>query len=324
MVTAVIHSYNLTSPVPLSCKFSLDGYYVWGSTVIKGHDNRYHMIFSMWEKQFGFDGWMTNSVFGYAVSDCAAGPYRYEGVILEGSGDGHWDGRNLHNECLLYEDGVYYLYYTGAAGDGSFWDNRNHQRVGVMTAPHPKGPWKRFDCPLVDVEGENLLTATPNVIKMPDGQFMMVYKTVLPGPMPFGGKVVHKVAVAEHPLGPFVTREQPFLSLPDFSFPIDDHVQWICDGVYYALVKDNQNQILGKGIGLVLFSSADGINWKLSEDPFVLGQMLDWEDGTTESYVRLEMPKPIFDGEKIVALALAARPTDEEKLSYNVQIPLKF
>ena len=35
----MIHSYNLIIPVPLSGKLSLDDYYVWGSTVIKGHDN---------------------------------------------------------------------------------------------------------------------------------------------------------------------------------------------------------------------------------------------------------------------------------------------
>lgn len=308
--------------LPEHCRFSIPGWYVWGSTIVKGEDRKFHMIFSMWEEKYGFDAWMQHSKLGYAVADFATGPYQFVKIIAEGRGGDFWDAVNVHNECMIYEDGHYYLYYTGAKGNGEFWDNRNHQRAGVMVAKHPAGPWKRFDKPLIDVKNGNLTTGDPVVSKMKDGKFLMVYKTVLPGKMPFGGGVVHKVAIAEHPLGPFVDQEEPFIELPNADFPIDDHTEWLEDNVYYAIVKDNQNKILKRGTGSVLFQSDDGIHWKMAENPFLLGLSLEWDHGI-ENYSRLEMPKIVWDGDRIAAVAFAARPEDAQKLSYNIQIPVQ-
>lgn len=312
---------NFPPVVPAHCKFSLPGWYVWGSTIIKGEDHKFHMIFSMWEEKYGYDAWMQHSKFGYAVSEHADGPYRFVKIVAEGRGGDYWDAVNVHNECIIFVKGVYYLYYTGAKGNGEFWDNRNNQRVGVMTAPHPSGPWKRFDAPLVDVKDGNLTTGDPVVSVMGDGRYLMVYKTVLPGKLPFGGGVVHKMAIADHPLGPFVDQAGAFIELPGADFPIDDHTEWYEDGVYYAIVKDNQNKILRKGTGSVLFTSRDGIKWELAERPFLLGLTLEWEDGQKE-YSRLEMPKIIWDNGKMAAISFAAREKDENVLSYNIQIPL--
>lgn len=308
--------------IPIKSKFSLPGWYIWGSTIVKGEDQKFHMIFSMWEEEYGYDAWMQHSKFGYAISDAASGPYEFQDIIIEGSGGEGWDAVNVHNECLLCYRDKYYLYYTGAKGNGEFWDNRNNQRVGVMVADHPSGPWQRFDKPLVDVKNGNFTTGTPNVIEMLDGRFLMVYKTVTPGKLPFGGGVLHKIAIADHPLGPFIDEEHPFLQLPGANFPIDDHTEWVENGRYYAIVKDNQNKILKQGIGSLLYESEDGVNWQLTPEPYLLGLSLTWEDGTTEQYSRLEMPKIIWNEDRMEAIAFAARPADKSQLSFNIQIPL--
>ena len=50
-----------------------ENYFVWGGSVIKGKDGKYHMLFSLWEsgeKWAPFqDGWLINSKIAYAVSD---------------------------------------------------------------------------------------------------------------------------------------------------------------------------------------------------------------------------------------------------------------
>ena len=52
---------------------NIPGYFVWGGSVIKESDGKYHMFFSRWiagpdHPQFNA-GWLINSEIGYAVSN---------------------------------------------------------------------------------------------------------------------------------------------------------------------------------------------------------------------------------------------------------------
>jgi hypothetical protein len=105
---------------------NLPGYFVWGGSVVKGDDGRFHMLFSLWESETpggSFSrNWVLESQIGYAVSGSASGPFEFRGVVLRGSrfsGDSlRWDAYSVHNPHLKRFDGTYYLYYTGTSDPG--------------------------------------------------------------------------------------------------------------------------------------------------------------------------------------------------------------
>ncbi|WJH33547.1 glycoside hydrolase family protein [Paenibacillus sp. CC-CFT747] len=302
-------------------KFELPDWNVWGSTMLRTEEGTCHLIFSRWLRSLGHQAWATHSELAYATSSLPEGPYEVQGTALTQDGEGRWDSGGFHNESLIEADGIYYLYYIGQHGNGEWWNHRNNQRVGVAVADHPSGPWKRFDKPLLEPRPGHLTTGTPHVFKRPDGKYQMVYKTVTEGPMPFGGSVRHVIALADHPLGPFVDHPEPFIRTPKTNFPIDDHVEWVQDGRYYAIVKDNKGEFTGMHSAMILFESEDGIHWELSRDPLVMKPQITWEDGVVQPFERLEMPKLYFENGKPAILYLAGLPIGSEH-SFMVAVPL--
>ena len=124
--------------------FRLPGWVVWCGSMIPGWDGKYYLLFSLWEEKYGFEGWMQHSKIGCAVAEDPMGPYRFQGIVLEGSGiSGAWDRDVVHNPWIIGHDGRFYLFYTGNYGNGDYRDHGRHQRIGLAVAPHPAGPWKR-------------------------------------------------------------------------------------------------------------------------------------------------------------------------------------
>ncbi len=295
---------------------------IWGSTPVRTSDGVCHLIFSRWPRRLGFDAWATNSEYAYATAPGPFGPYTVHGRILPPAGDSkRWDSGGCHNPSLIEHNGGYYLYYSGHHGNGEWWNHRNNQRVGVAVADHPSGPWRLFDEPLMKPRPGHILTTTPHVFLRLDGQFEMVYKTVTEGPMPFGGVVKHVIALADNPLGPFEDVRDSFISTPKSKFPIDDHVQWVQEGRYYALAKDNSGEFVGERRPLILFTSENGLDWTLGDNPVMIRPEITWEDDTVVRYERLEMPKILFGDGLPVALFLAALPKDADH-SHSLFVPL--
>lgn len=312
----------LPKTVPITSKFEMKNWFIWGSTMVRTDDGVYHLIFSRWRKEFGFDSWAIHSELAYATSNDRMGPFTYNGVALSGSGDGKWDGDNIHNEALLLADGKYYLYYGGNYGNGEFWDHRNHQRVGVAVADHPSGPWKRFEKPLIEPKDGNWLTTTPTITARPEGGYLMVYKTVTHGSAPFGGSVKHIIATSDHPLGPFKDHPEPFIRSPRTNFPIDDHYEFYYQDRYYCIAKDHGDNATPHGNALILYDSNNGFNWGMSEHTLVMPRWIHWEDGTVQHFRRLEMPKLLFNDEGDPTVLLLAALTEDEQHSFCVAIPL--
>jgi hypothetical protein len=106
---------------------NLEGYFVWGGTVIKGNDNKYHMVFSLWksdEPNGSFSrNWVLESKLGYAVSDYPDKNFEFKKIILEGTryqGDTlSWDAQSVHNPHVKKFKNKYYLYYTGSKDPGT-------------------------------------------------------------------------------------------------------------------------------------------------------------------------------------------------------------
>tara|TARA_R110000744_G_scaffold272677_1_gene385576 strand:+ start:793 stop:2031 length:1239 start_codon:yes stop_codon:yes gene_type:complete len=106
--------------------FQIPNYFVWGASVIKGDDGKYHMLFSLWES--GTEGgsfvkdWVLQSKIGYAVSDYPDKDFRFQKIVLKGTryqGDNlSWDAQMVHNPHIKKFNGKYYLYYIGARDPG--------------------------------------------------------------------------------------------------------------------------------------------------------------------------------------------------------------
>jgi len=105
---------------------NIDGYFVWGGSVIKGDDGKYHMLFSLWESGINYgsfvQSWVLESKIGYAVSDYPDRDFKFKKIILKGTrynGDTtSWDAQMVHNPHIKKFNDTYYLYYVGAKDNG--------------------------------------------------------------------------------------------------------------------------------------------------------------------------------------------------------------
>ncbi|MCK0190262.1 glycoside hydrolase family protein [Arenibacter sp. F20364] len=106
--------------------FQIPNYFVWGASVVKGDDGKYHMLFSLWESgkeggSFARD-WVLQSKIGYAVSDYPDRDFEFQKIVLKGTryhGDySSWDAQMVHNPHIKKFNGKYYLYYIGSKDPG--------------------------------------------------------------------------------------------------------------------------------------------------------------------------------------------------------------
>lgn len=312
----------------------------WGGSVVKGQDGLYHMLYSRWPKQIGWE-WVNYSVIAHAVSKSPFGPYKHKNVALPDRGTEHWDGSCTHNPTVHKFNGKYYLYYMGNIGDEKIvsvpgkakinWMHRNNQRIGVAVADDPNGPWKRFDKPVLDItHGDSLahdalMTSNPSVCQMADGKILMVYKAVgKKFPMPQGGPVVHCVAIADSPTGPFKKYPDPVFLEEGVRFPAEDPYIWFAEGKYRAIVKYITHEGKKRLFSLVHYDSEDGIDWKKAKNFEISDRSFTWEDGSTQKFDHLERPQVLVENGIPIALTCAADTYDENHVrqSFNVQIPL--
>lgn len=163
--------------------------FIWGASVVKGDDNKYHMLYSTWEcgdslPSFS-DSWVLNSKIAYAVSDYPDHDFKIRKIVLQGralDGDSTaWDAQMVHNPHLKHFNGKYYLYYVGsvdpgvqAAGSpGEKLNKRNrvqqNQKIGVISfdsfADLENGNFTRSDKPLLEprtrVKPDNIVNPSP-------------------------------------------------------------------------------------------------------------------------------------------------------------------
>src|SRR5690606_37730294 len=149
-------------PAPKNGGFSMDGYWIWDPSVIKGPDGLYHMFASRWSKRYGFGNWVTNSEVVRAVSDTPEGPYWFVEVVLPARGNQYFDGCTTHNPRIIRSGDYYVLYYFGntysqpnpsfeedvwASGLAQIaWMNK---RIGMAYSKSLKGPWTRVAQPIL-------------------------------------------------------------------------------------------------------------------------------------------------------------------------------
>ncbi len=163
--------------------------FVWGGSVVRGDDGKYHMLYATWEcgdtlPAFG-DSWLLHSKIAYAVSDFPDRDFEFKKIVLQGrmhDGDSTaWDAQMVHNPHLKKFNGKYYLYFIGSkdpgaqppGSPGANLNRRNrvqqNQKIGVIEFDSfedlAEGNFKRPNAPLLSprtrVKPDNVVDPSP-------------------------------------------------------------------------------------------------------------------------------------------------------------------
>ena len=320
---------EMVQPISADHQFINSDFHIWGASVVKGFDNKYHMYYSRWPFELGHFAWVSHSEIAYAVADKAEGPYTHVNVALPRRSSEYWDGTTTHNPTVIKQDGLYYLYYMGTTSpveakqptsmkNKDWWLYRNNQRIGVAWSKNPMGPWERLDHPIIDVSQDPnspdaLMTSNPAINFTPDGKVIAIYKCVgkqagwkpidLDSPdnigLSKGDKVRYMVAYAEDPKGPFTKRAETIFELKEGEeehMIAEDPFVWSQDGRYYALVTDIMGLFTGEKGAIALMESPNRYDWQKAKYPKVLSSRILKEDGTRTDY-KIERPQLLVEEE---------------------------
>jgi hypothetical protein len=333
--------------VPVDGGFKQEGYWVWGSSIVKGDDGKYHMYVSRWPKTLRFHpGWMVASEIVHAVSDTAVGPYAFSDVALGKRHPQYWDGQSCHNPKVFRHGDTYVLFYMGSTHP--FDDavkhpeevvlnskysivGRANKRIGVATAPSPYGPWTRMDKPVLDTKPDtfySFLTSNPTPIIHEDGSVLMIFKSrKYNDQFPYHSDMMLGVAKAPHYAGPYtVVMDEPVFSETRFGV-VEDPYLWEDAKGYHMLAKDMKGAIAGQPHCGILAHSKDGLNWEVDAHPLAYTKQLKWDDGKTIEMGQLERVQGLIEDGELTHLSFAVMdgPGGFHRGSntWNIVVPLK-
>ncbi|UXP32644.1 glycoside hydrolase family protein [Reichenbachiella agarivorans] len=296
---------------PTNGGFQQEGYWVWGSSVIKGEDHLYHMYVSRWPQYLPFHpGWMIASEIVHAVSETPEGPYRFSDVALGARGAQYWDGRSSHNPKVVKYKDTYILYYMGSTHPfeevttqnvdeftlDSKWciAGRWRKRIGIATAKSPYGPWERLEAPILDVKPDtfySFLTSNPSPLIKDDGSVVLLFK----GRGYQSDEISHgdmsvSVATAPSYKGPYVVMgDEPLFSEQNFGEIEDPHL-WSDRHGYHMVAKDQRGRITGEAGDGLLAHSKDGLTWVVDQNPQAYTKTVKWDNGKIIQQGQLERP----------------------------------
>lgn len=330
---------------PRTPAFESEGYWVWGSSVVKGEDGKYHMFVSRFPKSLPFHpGWMIASEIVHATSDTPEGPYKFSDIALPARGAQYWDGRSTHNPRILKYKNKYYLIYMGSTHPfanptyeqltlDSPWCTigRSNKRIGLAVADSPYGPWKRFDEPILKTKPNtfySFLVSNPSPIIQEDGSVMMIFKgRTYIGDNKFSDMALG-MAYAPSIEGPYkvLNDDQPIFQV-NGQGEAEDPFLWKDNKGYHAIFKDHVSKFTGEQGGGVMAHSKDGIRWTVDKDPKAYSRTVEWKDGKVEMQGQLERPFLLFENGKATYAFFATMngPGGFENAtkSWNMVIPIK-
>lgn len=320
--------YDKFEPIATENIFKTEGYYNWGTSIIKGKDGKYHMFYSRWKKEYGFYGWLTHSEIAHATSKNPSGPWKYKKTALEGAGKNRWDAITAHNPKIKYFEGKYYLYYISTnLGDKAYLEEdlietaktgyshpnwkilRPNQRTGVAVSNSINGPWQRMQQPLIEPSGPiTTLTVNPAIDKGKDGKYYLVIKGDKPNEKRFIRN--QAVAISETPAGPFIIQEKPVI----------DYIDTEDMSIWYDETRNRFYGVFHTHGFIGMVTSEDGINWKKSNEYVLMRKEVRMKDGSVLIPDRLERPFIYHENGKPKVLSLAVKKDND---SYSIFIPIE-
>ena len=238
--------------------------FVWGGSVIKGFDNKYHMFYATWEcgdsiPEFS-NSWVLYSKIAYAISEYPDRGFEFQKIILRGralDGDAEaWDAQMVHNPHIRKFNEKYYLYYVGGkdpgiqpkGSRGEHVNKRNrvqqYQRIGVIEFNSFEdllnGQYKRSDTPLLSprtrVKSDNIVAPSPQGTKpMPDN-IIVVNPSVVQRPsdgkylLYFKGNFYNPGWRGVHGVAEADSPTGPFVATDHFVFDIRNEDGTIASG----------------------------------------------------------------------------------------------
>jgi hypothetical protein len=331
-------------PAPKDGGFQMEGYWVWGSSVIRDADGLYHMYVSRWPRSLPFHpGWMVASEIVHAVSKKPEGPYRFNDVALPARGPGYWDGRSTHNPRITRFRDMYILYYMGSTHPFADADSssltlqsshatvaRSNKRIGIATSKSPYGPWERRDNPILPTSPNtyySFLTSNPSPWISDDGSVLLVFKArAYKKEFPFHGDMSIGVAIAPKYDGTYQVMNDPIFSKEKIG-EVEDPFLWKDKDGFHLLVKDQRGGITGYKHSGVIAHSKDGKSWELDKTPLAYTKKVRWSDGTVQEMGQLERAFALIEDGVITHLFFAAMDGpggfNNATRSWNLVIPLK-
>lgn len=303
--------------------FEMENYWIWGSSVVKGDDGKYHIYVSRFPKSLPFHpGWMVASEIVHGVSDVVQGPYLFRDIALPFRGAQYWDGHSTYNPRVFVYKGKYYLIYAGSTHPfeeptseeltlQSKWciAARSNKRIGLAVADSPNGPWVRMERPLLDTEPNTFysyLTSNPSPIIQEDGSVMMIFKGRSYDKNNKHSSMALGMAYATSIEGPYTVLNdgQPILDV-EKQGEAEDPFLWKDTAGYHIIFKDQVAKFTGEHGGGVMAHSEDGIHWTIDKSPKAYSRTVEWDDGQISMQGQLERPFIYFENGKPVCLFFA-------------------
>lgn len=324
--------------------FECEDWWVWGSSVIKGEDGKYHMFVSRFPKSLPFHpGWMVASEIVHATSDVPQGPYKLSDIALTERGAQYWDGRSAHNPRILKAGDAYYLIYMGSTHPfdtptarqltlESPWCivARSNKRIGIAKSQSLYGPWTRIDEPILKTKPNtfySFLTSNPSPIVETDGSVTMIFK----GREYIGNDKYSDMALgiakAKHIEGPYEVQNnnQPIFQV-NGQGEAEDPFLWKDPNGYHIIFKDHVGKYTIESKAGAMAHSKDAIHWTIDKDAQSYSKTLEWEDGTVTTQGQLERPFILFENDKPAYIFFATMDGpggfDNATRSWNIVIPI--
>ena len=297
--------------------FEMKDYWVWGASVIKGEDDKYHMFASRWPKKYPFfNGYIFYSEIVRAVADKPEGPFKFKEVVMKKRGSQFWDGRTTHNPTIHKYGDTYLLFYIGttfqkdAPGAKLLEEPLSQEmqdfkrktygnlRIGMATSKSVFGPWERKDAPILEPrpgKWDDNVTTNPAPCVVDDGSILLVYRSNIPEKGTRLG-----VAKAEKLGAPFKRIRDKYM-----DFHVEDPYIWWVEDHYEMIAKDQSGKLTEEYQAGVHATSKDGIDWTISNPAKAYSREITWDDGTTVNLGSFERPQLLIEDGKPVCLYCA-------------------
>lgn len=238
--------------------------FVWGASVIRGDDNKYHMLYATWECGDSIpifsDSWVLHSKIAYAVSDYPDRDFKSQKIVLRGralEGDSTaWDAQMVHNPHIQRFNNKYYLYYGGGkdpgvqpkGSKGEEINKRNRvqqkQCIGVIEFDSfedlVNGNYKRSETPLLSprtrVKPDDIVEPSPEGTEPKPDNIIVVNPSVIRRPsdgkylLYFKGNFYNPVWRGVHGVAIADSPAGPFTATDHFVFDIRNEDGTIASG----------------------------------------------------------------------------------------------